>query len=177
MGASERLRRHLREAGEDAKELGYAATHSRSGSRPEHLVQRLDDSLNRAEDARKDLQAQYTLWHHALYGAQRGVRRAQLWAVLGLLVLAVAGYGVAFAAVRGVLDSVAHDRFGPSDTAQVITAVGGLTTAVGVSVAAVIKAVALLIHSRADMLRARAGLPPGNGESGQEPSGDETASL
>lgn len=33
------------------------------------------------------------------------------------------------------------------ETAQVITAVGGLTTAVGLSVAAVIKAVALLIHS------------------------------
>ncbi|OEU95120.1 hypothetical protein DB35_03820 [Streptomyces abyssalis] len=139
------------------------------------MVRRLDDSLNRAEEAGRDLQAQYAIWHHAVYAAQLGARRAQVIAVLGLLVLAGLGYAVAFSATRGVLESVAHDRFNPSDTAQLITAVGGLTTAVGLSIAAVIKAVALLVHSRADMLRARAGLPPGESAAQEEPPSDATA--
>ncbi|MEV3856087.1 hypothetical protein AB0J38_17400 [Streptomyces sp. NPDC050095] len=92
--------------------------------------------------------------------ARKAARRAEVWAVAGLFTLAVIGYVVASFATRGLLGNIQQGRFSPSDTAQLVTAIGGLTTAVGLSVAGVVKALALLVHARADMVRARAGLPP-----------------
>ncbi|GLX17022.1 hypothetical protein Slala02_53490 [Streptomyces lavendulae subsp. lavendulae] len=111
--------------------------------------------------------------------ARRAVRRAEAFAVVGLIALAVAGYAVSAFATHDLLESLQHRRFSPSDTAQVITAIGGLTTAVGFSVAGVLKALALLVHARADMVRAREGLPPGDGAAvageGEPPTADQTA--
>lgn len=94
---------------------------------------------------------------------RRAVRRAEASAVAGLFALAVTGYVIAGFATRNVLDSLQRQQFDPSDTAQLITAIGGLTTAVGLSIAGVVKAFALLVHARADMVRARQSLPPAEG--------------
>ncbi|MBP2053190.1 adenosylcobinamide amidohydrolase [Streptomyces griseochromogenes] len=94
---------------------------------------------------------------------RKAVGRAEACAVAGLFALAVVGYVISAFATRSVLESIQHGQFSPSDTAQIITAIGGLTTAVGLSIAAVLKALALLVHARADMVRARESLPPGEG--------------
>ncbi|WP_328868751.1 hypothetical protein OHT76_00820 [Streptomyces sp. NBC_00287] len=99
----------------------------------------------------------------------KAARRAEAWAVAGLFALAVVSYTVAAFATHSLLRTIQQGHFSPSDTAQVLTAIGGLTTAVGLSIAGVLKALALLVHARADMVRARAGLPP-------SPSGEEVVS-
>ncbi|MFE6406663.1 NACHT domain-containing protein [Streptomyces sp. NPDC057837] len=83
--------------------------------------------------------------------------------------VAAAAYVVAYVTGRPLLEAP-RTSLEPSDTAQVVTAVGALTTAVGMSVAAVIKAVALLIHARADMERARTGQQPALPEPDGEPA-------
>lgn len=102
---------------------------------------------------------------------RRAVRRAEAYAVTGLFALAVAGYVIAGFATHDVLESLQRRQFDPSDTAQLLTAIGGLTTAVGFSIAGVVKAFALLVHARADMVRARQSLPPAEGT----PAPDEGA--
>jgi hypothetical protein len=71
---------------------------------------------------------------------------------------------ISYNATGVVLGSVQHQRFGPSETAQVITAVGGLGLAIGTSIAAIIKAYALLIRARADFTRAKMELPSSESE-------------
>ncbi|MFH8977140.1 hypothetical protein [Streptomyces sp. NPDC017890] len=83
-------------------------------------------------------------------------------------------YLVAYLAGRPVLDSIQSDQLGPSETVQVIAAIGALGSAIGMSTAAVSKAVALLIHARADMERARSGQPRSEQELEPGP-GDEQA--
>jgi hypothetical protein len=86
-----------------------------------------------------------------------------------------ASYVLAYVTGRPLLDDLPPSTaLNPSETAQVVTAVGALSTAIGMSVAAVVKAVALLIHARADMERARTGQqPPALPEPEGEPaSGD-----
>ncbi len=95
-----------------------------------------------------------------LWRARKAAKRTEASAVAVLFVLAAAGYVIAAMATGSVVESIQQDRFSPSDTAQVITAIGGLATAVGVSVAGILKALALLVHARADMVRARVSLPP-----------------
>lgn len=101
----------------------------------------------------------------------RAYRKEQWWLVAGIFIIAGVAYVIAFATAYGALSDLGNDRFSPSDTAQVITAIGGLTTAVGLSIAGVLKALALLVHARADMVRARAGLPPTDPDSA-DPSPD-----
>lgn len=86
--------------------------------------------------------------------------RMELGLIGLLLVLAAVGFVASYLATQGVLESVHQHRFGPSETAQTITAVGGLGLAVGTSIAAIIKAYALLIRARADFIRAKMNLPP-----------------
>ncbi|SDS73486.1 Histidine kinase-like ATPase domain-containing protein [Streptomyces sp. TLI_053] len=105
----------------------------------------------------------------------RAERQAEFFAVIVLLWLATAGYYVAVHATHNVLESLGQQRFSPSDTAQIITAVGGLMTATGLSVAGILKALALLVHARADMVRAREGLPSA-GRSAVPDDGDPTGS-
>ncbi|MFD5573507.1 NACHT domain-containing protein [Streptomyces cadmiisoli] len=91
-------------------------------------------------------------------------RRVALWAGG-----AAVAWFVARLAGGPLLDGSLENRLGPSETAQVITAVGALGTAVGMSAAAIIKAVALLIHARADMERARTGRPQVQPQAEPEP--------
>ncbi|GAA3005074.1 hypothetical protein Sfulv_47920 [Streptomyces fulvorobeus] len=74
--------------------------------------------------------------------------------------IAVTAYALAYATGRPLLDDPPSTLLDPSESAQVITAAGALSTAVGMSVAAVVKAVALLIHTGADRERARTGRRP-----------------
>ena len=78
-----------------------------------------------------------------------------------LIVLASAAYLVSYFSSRIIFNSMQQQRFGPAETAQVITAIGGLGLAVGTSIAAIIKAYALLLRARADVIRARSSLVPG----------------
>ena len=87
-------------------------------------------------------------------------RRMELWFIGFLLVLAAAAFVAAYFATHAVLESVQQQRLGPNETAQVITAVGGLGLAIGTSIAAIIKAYALLMRARADVIRAKMNLPP-----------------
>lgn len=72
-----------------------------------------------------------------------------------LLVLAAAALLSSYLATRSVLSSVQANRFGPAETAQVITAAGGLWLAVGTGIAGIVKAYALLVRTRADLIHAR----------------------
>jgi formate-dependent nitrite reductase membrane component NrfD len=81
--------------------------------------------------------------------------RMELWIVVFLLVLAYAAFSASYFASHAVLESVREQRFGPNETAQVITAIGGVGLAIGTSIAAIIKAYALLIRARADFMRAQ----------------------
>lgn len=85
--------------------------------------------------------------------------RLDFYLIAYLIVLAVASFVMSYLASRAVLVSVSENKFGPSETAQVITAAGGLGLAIGSSIAAIIKAYALLIRARADFLRAKWNLP------------------
>jgi hypothetical protein len=78
-----------------------------------------------------------------------------------LAVLAILGFAVSYFAARSIFASVQEQRFSPAETAQVITAVGGMGLAIGTSIAAVIKAYALLVRARADFIRAKFNLPSG----------------
>ncbi|MFE2039093.1 hypothetical protein ACFXBB_38930 [Streptomyces scopuliridis] len=99
--------------------------------------------------------------------------RRTLWLAVG----AGVAYLAAYLAGRPVLDRIQSDQLGPSETAQVITAIGALGSAIGLSTAAIIKAMALLIHARADMERARSGQPRSQPEldpaSGDDQAGGE----
>lgn len=95
-----------------------------------------------------------------LLRVRRAAKRAEVVVVAVLFALAAVGYFISVLAAGAVVESIQQDRFSPSDTAQVITAVSGLATAVGFSIAGVLKALALLVHARADMVRARGSLPP-----------------
>jgi hypothetical protein len=101
-------------------------------------------------------------------------RRVEGWRTVRLAVGAGVAYLAAYLAGRPVLNSIQSDQLGPSETVQVITAIGALGSAIGLSTAAIIKAVALLIHARADMERARSGQPSSQPE--LDPvSGDDQA--
>ncbi|MFD5305138.1 nSTAND1 domain-containing NTPase [Streptomyces rochei] len=96
----------------------------------------------------------YMLWR------SRRLLSTEPWHRVVVLALAAAlGYALAYLTGQPVLARPVQDTFSPSDTAQIVTAIGAMISAVGMSAAAVIKAVALLIHARNDTLRARAGLP------------------
>ncbi|GHD01053.1 hypothetical protein GCM10010313_13150 [Streptomyces violarus] len=94
-----------------------------------------------------------------LWSTRRLLATAPWHRVLVLALAAVLGYALAYLTGQPVLSRPVHGAFSPSETAQVVTAVGALVSAVGMSAAAVIRAVALLIHARNDAGRARAGLP------------------
>jgi hypothetical protein len=83
----------------------------------------------------------------------------ELRLVTCLAVLAILGFVASYVASRSVFTSMRDQRFGPAETAQVITAIGGLGLAIGTSIAAVIKAYALLVRARADYVRAQLRLP------------------
>jgi hypothetical protein len=87
--------------------------------------------------------------------ARRSVMRFEAVLIAVLLVLAIAGFAESYYALRSVLTSVQAQRFGPSETAQVIASIGGLGIAIGSAIAGVIKAYALLVHARADFVRAK----------------------
>ncbi|GGT10211.1 NACHT domain-containing protein [Streptomyces chromofuscus] len=123
---------------EDAHRLGVLRqTGARYEFRHQHLQRHLADTAPPSTD------------HHP------ELRRLLRWTAI-----AATAFALAYATGRPLLDDPPSTSLEPSETAQVVTAVGALSTAIGMSVAAVIKAVALLIHARADMERARTGLPP-----------------
>ena len=97
----------------------------------------------------------------AIDEARASAMRFELKLIACLAVLAVLAFAASYVASRSVFASVQEQRFGPAETAQVITAVGGLGLAIGTSIAAIIKAYALLIRARADFIRAKLNLPPG----------------
>jgi hypothetical protein len=97
---------------------------------------------------------------YMLWSTRRPLSTEPWHQVLALALAAVLGYSLAYVTGQPVLAGPGQDAFSPSDTAQVVTAIGAMISAVGMSAAAVIKAVALLIHARNDTVRARAGLPP-----------------
>ncbi|GAA2772292.1 hypothetical protein GCM10010493_82180 [Streptomyces lavendulae subsp. grasserius] len=119
------------------------------------VVSRLARGSRREERETRQREQIAELWR-----VRRAAMRAEALFVAVLFALAAVGYVISVVATGAVMESVQQDRFSPSDTAQVITAVGGLATAVGLSIAGVLKALALLVHARADMVRARASLPP-----------------
>lgn len=96
---------------------------------------------------------------YMLWSTRRPCTIAPWHRVLALALAAVIGYALAYLTGQPVLARPVHGAFSPSETAQVVTAIGALVSAVGMSAAAVIRAVALLIHARNDAVRARAGLP------------------
>ena len=96
---------------------------------------------------------------YMLWSTRRPLTTAPWRRVLALALAAVIGYALAYLTGQPVLARPVHGAFSPSETAQVVTAIGALVSAVGMSAAAVIRAVALLIHARSDAVRARAGLP------------------
>ncbi|MGW1761541.1 hypothetical protein [Streptomyces mirabilis] len=104
-------------------------------------------------------------------------RRAEGRHIVWLAVGAGVAYAAAYLTGRPVLDSIQSNQLGPSETAQVITAIGALGSAIGLSAAAVIKAVALLIHARADMERARSGQPRSEPELDPASGDDQAGAL
>jgi len=86
-----------------------------------------------------------------------------------LIILAGAGYLLSYISCQVIFDSVSRQKFGPTETTQVITAISGLGLAIGTSIAAIIKAYALLLRARADVMRARASLVSGERRAGVEP--------
>ncbi|MFI1398658.1 hypothetical protein [Streptomyces sp. NPDC020681] len=94
------------------------------------------------------------------YQVRSQARRAEARDVIGLALLAVVGYAIAYFVARGLFERVPGQGFQPSDTAQMVTAVSALATAVGAGIASILKAYALLVQARADMIRAKASLPP-----------------
>lgn len=95
---------------------------------------------------------------------QQRAQNSAIWFELKLIAclaaLAILGFVASYIASRSVFTSVQEQRLGSGETAQVITAIGGLGLAIGTSIAAVIKAYALLIRARADFIRAKLSLPP-----------------
>ncbi|WP_129796610.1 NACHT domain-containing protein [Streptomyces sp. F001] len=151
-----------------------------TGRAPWRLMQFLEEAHRRgvlrqsgAHYEFRHLRLQNRLAEVAGAGCERRaeIQRVALWATA-----AATAWLMAYLAGRPVLEAPAGDRLDPSETAQVITAVGALGTALGMSAAAIIKAVALLIHARADMERARTGRPQVQVQPEPEPvSGDEQA--
>lgn len=92
--------------------------------------------------------------------AQQRIRMFEFRIAMWLALLSGIAYLVSYLALKPVLADVQHSRFGPSEAAQIITAVGGAGLAIGTAVAAIIKAFALLLHARADVIRARLAIPP-----------------
>ncbi|MEU5363878.1 NACHT domain-containing protein [Streptomyces sp. NPDC005925] len=135
-----------------------------TGRAPWRLMTFLEDAHRRGvlrqAGARYEFRHQRLQHRLAAAAPPLGVRhRPRLRSLALRSALAVAAYAVAHVTGRPLLDHPPSSGLEPSETAQVITAVGALGTAIGMSAAAVIKAVALLIHARADMHRARTGLP------------------
>jgi hypothetical protein len=95
--------------------------------------------------------------------------RGDLAEAVLLLVVAAIAYLVSYQAAHGVFEDIAYHRFSPSDTAQVITAVGGAIAAGGAGVAGVIKACAALVRARAEMVRARVGSAAAEDEPAEQP--------
>jgi hypothetical protein len=95
----------------------------------------------------------------ASYGRLRNAR-AELYLIGCLITLTAAGYLLSYLPSREVFYSLQQQRFGPAETAQVITALGGLGLAFGTGIASIIKAYALLLRARADVIRAKANLAP-----------------
>ncbi|MEU2072517.1 nSTAND1 domain-containing NTPase [Streptomyces anulatus] len=95
-----------------------------------------------------------------LWSTRRLLTTAPWHRVWVLALAAVLGFALAYLTGQPVVSRPAHSAFNPSETAQVVTAIGALVSAIGMSAAAVIRAVALLIHARNDTARVRAGLPP-----------------
>jgi MFS family permease len=93
--------------------------------------------------------------------------RWELSLIACLVILALAGFAVSYFASRSVFVSLQEQKFSPAETAQVITAAGGLGLAIDTSIAAIIKAYALLIRARADFIRAKFNLPPGEDVGGR----------
>jgi hypothetical protein len=99
----------------------------------------------------------------AVYAHQR-IKRLEFRMVIWLALVSAVLYLVAYLVSKPVFTDVQHAKFAPSDTAQVIAAVGSLGLAIGTSVAAVIRAWSLLLRARADVIRARHGIPPASEE-------------
>jgi cytochrome c oxidase assembly factor CtaG len=85
-----------------------------------------------------------------------GSQGGELGAVIVLALVSIFGYLVCYFSTYDVLLSFQRNSFGPSETAEVIASISGLTVGVGTSIAAIIKACALFLHARADVVRAHA---------------------
>lgn len=92
--------------------------------------------------------------------ARARFNRLEVIFIIGLLILTGVALTVSYSACYAVFASVQEQKFGPSETAQVITAVSGLGLAIGTGIASIIKAYALLLRARADFVRAKSDLPP-----------------
>ncbi|MEU5699736.1 NACHT domain-containing protein [Streptomyces aurantiacus] len=145
-----------------------------TGRAPWRLMTFLEDAHRRGvlrqSGARYEFRHQRLQRRLAATAAPSADDRPDVRRLVCLTAVAVAAYALAYVSGRPLLDDRPSTSLGPSETAQVITAVGALSTAIGMSLAAMIKAVALLIHARADMERARTGrdrepLPEPEGES------------
>lgn len=94
---------------------------------------------------------------------RRRIRRTEAFLIGILAELSILSFYVTYKTTAGILDVHGGVQFEPSETGQILTAVGGMVLAIGTGCAAVVKAIALLLHARADILRARASLPsPGS---------------
>jgi amino acid transporter len=79
----------------------------------------------------------------------------ELSVIISLAIVSLFSYFVCYYGTYDVLWSIQHNSLGPSETVQIIAAVGGLTVGVGTSISAIIKACALFMHGRADVVRAK----------------------
>ncbi|MFC9502735.1 hypothetical protein [Streptomyces sp. NPDC057002] len=114
---------------------------------------------------------------YMLWSTRRPLTTTPWHRVQTLAQAALLGYVVAYLTGQPVVGRPTQDAFSPSETAQVVTAIGALVSAVGMSAAAVIRAVALLIHARNDAVRARAGLPPADQTAPDQAQGAEDAAT
>jgi hypothetical protein len=116
--------------------------------------QETEEALRRSKEYRREYLFDATI------RSSQGIRFTEFRTVVWLVLLSSVLYLIAYLALRPILTNVQHGSFAPTETAQIITAAGGVGLAIGTSIAAVVKSFALLLHARADIIRARAGLPP-----------------
>ncbi|MER5941020.1 NACHT domain-containing protein [Streptomyces sp. NPDC001928] len=148
-----------------------------TGRAPWRLMTFLDDAHRRGvlrqTGARYEFRHQRLQRHLAATAPPAPGRHPELRRLAHWTAIAATAYALAYVTGHQLLEDPPSTPLDPSETAQVVTAIGALSTAVGMSAAAVIKAVALLIHARADMERARTGRQP---EPLPEPDGEPAPS-
>ncbi|MDQ0989206.1 putative membrane protein [Streptomyces sp. V3I7] len=131
---------------------------TREERRPEHRGRSVATPRGRAEVTVPVVTVPPPAPLAAASGRSERLSAPELLQAAVLLLVSVVAFVVAWACTRSAVGGFQqHGTLMPSDTAQVIAAIGATGLGIGSGIAAVIKAIALLTGARADLVRAREG--------------------